>query len=93
MASSYSSLSCLGSIWVPPDPGVVKVKVNGAFSADLNGAGIGVGFRNSEGQVIEGYCGRIAIASSFMAEAMVIRTTFEIAVALGLDNLMWNLTV
>lgn len=63
---------------VAPPLGVTKINIDDAFKKAVGGAGII--FRDSQGIVVYGFCGRISVNSAFMAEAWSLRQDVSMAV-------------
>ncbi|OMO64639.1 reverse transcriptase [Corchorus capsularis] len=77
--------------WQAPGPGMVKINTDASFNQDTCQAGLGVGFRDSEGNVLVCACRKLSfISSPLYAEIHAILFGFELALEYDIDNCIFE---
>ena len=75
--------------WIPPAPGVAKIRVDGAVSRDLNDRTVRAVCRNSEGTFLGASCMKFCgLTDPATLEAVACREALALAADLYLDNVV-----
>ncbi|KAF6152092.1 hypothetical protein GIB67_031414 [Kingdonia uniflora] len=82
-----SSAGAQSSFWELPMPNDVKLCCDGSSIGNPGAAGIGVVFRDSEGDILGAFSKAIGTSTSFVAEIFEILTVIQKAVARGWYNI------
>ncbi|XP_028061334.1 uncharacterized protein LOC114264815 [Camellia sinensis] len=72
--------------WQPPPPGVIKINCDVAMGIGSDKAVVATVFRNSHGQILDGFTQKVNISSSFLGEAWAIRSACYAARAHNLSS-------
>lgn len=72
--------------WQPPPPGVIKINCDVAMGTGSDKAVVTAVFRNSHGQILDGFTQKVNISSSFLREAWAIRSACYAARAHNLSS-------
>ncbi|XP_028804651.1 uncharacterized protein LOC114759610 [Neltuma alba] len=67
-----------GLIWKAPDHGCIKVNIDGSFLSKSGKAGIGVIFRNENGDLLKFTAEQVRSSSAFMLEALAARKALDL---------------
>lgn len=71
--------------------GCVKVNLDGAFDCVSDKGGVGVIFRGDNGTILDGIDFPCKASFAFMVEALVLREAINMAVCMGLSDLLLSL--
>ncbi|KAK4258183.1 hypothetical protein QN277_007656 [Acacia crassicarpa] len=78
------------AVWSPPSVGKLKFNCDGAFSANMSDAAIGVICRDHFGDFKWGFVDKVKSISAFMTEALALKRALMLAVDLGHDNVIFE---
>lgn len=78
-------------LWKPPSTGFVKINFDGAFIQNLNGGGIGVVARSSDGSFLFARsCGGLRARSAIVMESLALRTGVLLAIEKGIRRVIFE---
>ncbi|KAF9602693.1 hypothetical protein IFM89_030581 [Coptis chinensis] len=74
-------------VWIPPEPNIMKLNIDGAVFGSPGPSGIGICCRDSEGEFIFTFCKRLTNGTIDRAEAYAVVEGIEIAISRGFYHL------
>lgn len=84
-SAALNSNQC-GCKWSHPSTDMLKFKVDGSYEKSTGAAGICMIARDCDGNLVDGFCGRVIAGSADMSEAFAVRRAVQMAISMKVDE-------